>query len=203
MIEIYGRVYSHNIAVLFLGAFAHESDRRRNVQPQLAYLKIILKNFFLPNSFASSDPISRNSIFIMEGCMEVTNEVNNYNTNKSPNNRITEKREYVRENASGYFRVYTSLSTCKYTVQVNDITKKGAFLHTKHLPRINETISFSIVDKNGMEKGLQNARVAWRKTEGNLNEIGFGIEFDRELDKDTLAIFNNKSHSINNNFQLQ
>ncbi len=95
-----------------------------------------------------------------------------------------EKRKHPRIQATGVMRVYTSLTNCKYTVQLKDISRGGAFIRTKHLPTIGEIITYIIVDDASFkELFIGNAIVKWVKDRNcNEDEIGFGIEMDKELE---------------------
>lgn len=97
-----------------------------------------------------------------------------------------DKRKHPRIQKTGIMRIYSSLSTCKYTVEVRDISRGGAFIRTKHLPKIGEIITYIIVDDQSYkELFIGNAEVKWIKDKNcNEDEIGFGIELDKELEEE-------------------
>ncbi len=97
-----------------------------------------------------------------------------------------EKRRHPRIPTTGIMKVYTSLTNCKYTVQLKDISRGGAFIRTKHLPKIGEIITYIIVDDASFrELFIGNAIVKWIKDgKCNEDEIGFGIELDKELEEE-------------------
>ena len=87
-----------------------------------------------------------------------------------------DERKFKRINTSKQFRIFTSLSCCPLTVPLKNISEKGAFIKSKFLPEINETISYASLDEDGMEESFGNARVVWRREKGTEEEVGFGIE---------------------------
>jgi len=87
-----------------------------------------------------------------------------------------EKRQHERKNIAKVFRVYTSLTNVAYTLEVGDISQKGAFLKTNHPPALNEKISFEALDKYFKRLYMGHGTVKW--ISDNQNKMGFGIEFD-------------------------
>lgn len=95
-----------------------------------------------------------------------------------------EKRKHPRIQKMGIMRLYTSLSTCKYTVNLRDISRGGAFIKTKHIPKMGEIVTYIIVDENSYkELFIGNAVVKWIKDKNcTEDEMGFGIELEKELE---------------------
>ena len=96
-------------------------------------------------------------------------------------NQYTEKRKYERKSSGGLFRVYTSVTNCAYTVNLKDISKGGTFIRTKHRPKVDETITFIVLDDDNKDRFVGNARVAWCKENGPEADRGFGIQFEKEF----------------------
>lgn len=94
-----------------------------------------------------------------------------------------EKRRHPRVKSDGVFRVYTSVSTCKYSVRLSDISRSGAFIRTPHIPKMGEIVTYTIVDDITHEdRFIGNAVVKWIKNKNcNEDEMGFGIELEKEL----------------------
>lgn len=99
---------------------------------------------------------------------------------------MIERREYPRESCDRTFRIYTSLTCCAYTVQLKDVSKRGAFIRTNYLPEIGETITFVILSKTGFEIFTGNARVTWINENCRIDDMGFGIELETVLDDELL-----------------
>jgi len=97
-----------------------------------------------------------------------------------------EKRRYERKPSNGLFRLYTSVTRGAYTVYLKDISKGGVFVRTKHQPKVNETITYVVVDDYNKDRFVGNARVAWCKQGGPETNRGFGIELEKELTEEIL-----------------
>ncbi|MBF0442885.1 MAG: PilZ domain-containing protein [Oligoflexales bacterium] len=95
-------------------------------------------------------------------------------------------QRYKRENISTEFKVYTSAVPGKYTVELANISRKGAFIKNPHYPKIGETISYMLVDTYDREVFMGNARVVWHKENCSKRERGYGIELENELSADFL-----------------
>ena len=95
------------------------------------------------------------------------------------NTQVSEKRQYERRNVAKNFRVYTSLTNAAYTLEVSDISPRGAFLKTNFPPRIGERISFEALDKVWKSLYMGQGTVKW--ISDNQNKMGFGIEFDESI----------------------
>ncbi len=106
------------------------------------------------------------------------------------NNDNEEKRRHPRVQSDGLFRVYTSLTACKYTVKLADISKGGAFVRTTHIPKIGEIVTYSIVDEKTLEdRFIGNAVVKWVRDRGcPESEMGFGIELEKELEDEVINV---------------
>lgn len=91
----------------------------------------------------------------------------------------TEKRQQPRQQVEKAFRVYTSVTNAAYTLEVGDISSRGAFLKTNHPPALNEKISFEALDKYLCRLYMGHGTVKW--ISDNQNKMGFGIEFDEEI----------------------
>ena len=92
-----------------------------------------------------------------------------------------ERRRHERRPSNGLFRIYTSITRAAYTVYLKDISKGGAFIRSKHQPKVNETITYVILDDYNKERFVGNARVTWCKETGPEADRGFGIELEKEL----------------------
>ncbi len=90
-----------------------------------------------------------------------------------------EKREHTRKQVAKSFRVYTSVTNAAYTLEVSDISPKGAFLKTNHPPKLNEKVSFEALDKYLSRIYMGHGTVKW--VSYNETKMGFGIEFDEEI----------------------
>lgn len=100
--------------------------------------------------------------------------------------RSTESRVYPRQNIAKYFKVYTSVTRAAYTVSVENISEKGAFLKSRILPKIGETITFTALDE--MMKPIYQGNASVKRLEQRYSKEywGFGIEFDTQFDLSTL-----------------
>lgn len=104
-----------------------------------------------------------------------------------------EKRKHPRKKSTGKMRVYTSVSTAKYTVHLKDVSVKGAFINSKHIPKMGETITYSVIDdRTFKEIATGNAVVKWIKPRGTETTKGFGIELEKELTEELLEILNSE-----------
>ena len=95
------------------------------------------------------------------------------------NTHQSEKRQHQRQPVEKAFRVYTSITNAAYTLEVGDISPRGAFLKTNHPPALNEKISFEALDKYLRRLYMGHGTVKW--ISDNQNKMGFGIEFDEEI----------------------
>ena len=91
------------------------------------------------------------------------------------------KRQYERSEVQGLCRVYSSIMPGSMTVKMQDISKGGAYLESKWVPSINETITCRVLDSKGAEILSTNARVAWANDRPFAGKQGFGIQFLRTL----------------------
>ncbi|OFZ26946.1 MAG: hypothetical protein A2381_20180 [Bdellovibrionales bacterium RIFOXYB1_FULL_37_110] len=94
---------------------------------------------------------------------------------------FTEKRQDKRVKTSKKLRIYSSVSRVPYTVDISDISQRGASLKTKFLPTLDEVITFEAIDDYVQRLHFGNARVRWVKNSQNLGDSGFGIEFDDDF----------------------
>lgn len=103
-------------------------------------------------------------------------------------NDSEDKRRHPRVQSEGIFKVYTSLTACKYTVKLADISKGGAFIRTSHIPNIGEIVTYAIIDEKTLqERFIGNAVVKWVKERGCAEEeMGFGIELEKELEDEVI-----------------
>ena len=97
-----------------------------------------------------------------------------------------ERRKYERFASEGIFRIFSSVTCCKYSVKLSDIGPKGAFIKTPHLPKVDEIITYVILNNRGNEIFVGNARVSWIKDPIQQEDRGFGIELDEELKDEIL-----------------
>ena len=100
-------------------------------------------------------------------------------------NLTTRKEE--RKPSKGALRIYTSVSICAYTVEIRDISKTSAFVRSKHIPEINETITYSILDKYGRVQMTGNGKVIRIDTQAIAEEIGFAISLQKEIPDQILS----------------
>ncbi len=99
----------------------------------------------------------------------------------------TEKRKYERMASTGVFKLYTSVTRAAYTAQLKDVSKGGAFVKTKHIPKVDETITYAVLDSDNRDLVVGNARVAWCKERGLKEDRGFGMELEKKLAGDILT----------------
>jgi hypothetical protein len=92
-----------------------------------------------------------------------------------------EKRKHPRLESEGLFRIYTNLTNCAYTVGLRDISKEGAFIKTKHLPEIDDIITYVVLDDDGKERIVGNAKVVRVSNTGADKDIGFAIKLESQL----------------------
>ena len=93
--------------------------------------------------------------------------------NRRENNRIEVPHRRMQ--------VYTSLTSAAYTVDIENLSKEGAFLRTQHLPELNETISFNLCSPMYEFYYSGNATVKRIVKKGNEDEWGFAVEFDKSI----------------------
>ncbi len=93
-----------------------------------------------------------------------------------------ELRKHPRTASNGNLRIRTSISCIAYTVSLRDVSISGAFVQTTHLPNKNEKISFEILDEYGLRLANGQGRVARLVTVAHESGMGFGVQFDEELD---------------------
>lgn len=98
-----------------------------------------------------------------------------------------EKRSHERRPCSFSMRIYSSLKSGAYSVDVTDISEAGAFIKTSHLPQNGETISFELIDQSFKPVYMGSAVVRRLKNKVSKPEAGFGIQFDRELEPTLLG----------------
>jgi len=103
-----------------------------------------------------------------------------------------EKRRHERKPSNRLFRIYTSITRGAYTVHLKDISKGGAFIRTEHRPKVNETITFVVLDEYNKDRFVGNARVVWCKETGPEAGRGFGIELEKELMEEILEELHEK-----------
>ena len=103
-----------------------------------------------------------------------------------------EKRRHERKPSNRLFRIYTSITRGAYTVHLKDISKGGPFIRTEHRPKVNETITFVVLDEYNKDRFVGNARVVWCKETGPEAGRGFGIELEKELMEEILEELHEK-----------
>jgi len=96
-----------------------------------------------------------------------------------------EQREHERYSSNGTFLVYKSVSIISYMVDLKDISRSGAFIKTKHLPKFGEELHFDILNVNGVKIAAGHGHVARIVTEGENRTTGFGVHFSKKLPKET------------------
>ena len=97
-----------------------------------------------------------------------------------------EKRSHERRPCSFSMRIYSSLKSGAYSVDVSDISEGGAFIKSTHLPENGETISFELIDDSFRSVYMGSAKVSRLKQKVSKPETGFGIQFEKELDHSLL-----------------
>ncbi|HLE10449.1 MAG: hypothetical protein A2504_16050 [Bdellovibrionales bacterium RIFOXYD12_FULL_39_22] len=95
-----------------------------------------------------------------------------------------ERNRQERRPSNGFMKLYTSVSICSYTVSLKDISRRGAFIKSTHLPKLGEIITYVITDKYGRSKSSGNARVVRLAQDVARDDMGFAIEMQRELSLD-------------------
>ena len=73
-------------------------------------------------------------------------------------------------------------------VQIQDISRGGAFLVTKWVPKVNETINCRVLDAKGVVVLSTNARVAWSHDKAFEGKRGFGVQFLETLSEEDEAM---------------
>ena len=94
-----------------------------------------------------------------------------------------ESRKHPRNLSNGNLRIRTSISSIAYTVSLRDVSQSGAFVQTTHFPQQNEKISFEILDEYGLRLAMGHGRVVRLVTVAHELGMGFGVQFDEELDR--------------------
>ncbi len=98
-----------------------------------------------------------------------------------------EKNRPERKTSSGFLKLYTSVSICSYTVNLKNISSRGAFIKSSHFPLLGEIVTYVVTDRYGRSKTSGNARVVRIVQNSTPDEIGFAIEFNLELAPDILT----------------
>ena len=99
---------------------------------------------------------------------------------------MEDKRKFKRINKEFDLRVYTSLTSGAYSVKVKDIGRGGAFIQSKHLPEIGETITFEFLDNFLKSIYMDNAKVLRTEVVSSEEERGFAVIFYKPLKDDFL-----------------
>ena len=96
---------------------------------------------------------------------------------------LREKRNFSRVKVSNNqkMKVYTSTAATEYTVDIIDISRNGAFLRGKQLPKIGEIVTFELCDDSSETLYIGTAQVSRLSSEGRDNAKGFAIRFDEVL----------------------
>ena len=105
-----------------------------------------------------------------------------------PNDSYSGKRQYERSVVGGLCRVYSNVLQGSMMVQIQDISRGGAFLITKWVPKVNETINCRVLDAKGVAVLSTNARVAWSHDQTYQGRRGFGVQFLEALTEDEEAM---------------
>ncbi len=95
-----------------------------------------------------------------------------------------DKRQHERYDSKLRFKIYTSLTRCAYSVDISDVSKKGAFIKSKYIPQIGETITYVVLNGLGTKLQTGNAKIVRTKETGSEQEVGFAIEMEQELQED-------------------
>ena len=98
--------------------------------------------------------------------------------------RNDDRRKHERHAANGTFLIYKTLSIISYTVDLQNISRSGAFINTKHLPHFGEELHFDILSTDGEKLATGHGKVARLVKEGSLLERGFGVHFTRKLQRE-------------------
>jgi len=100
-----------------------------------------------------------------------------------------EKRRNERIPYDGYLKVYTSMANIAYTVDIKDISQGGAYIKARHLPQLNETITYIMLNKLFTQIGSGTALVIRVKESQFPEKRGFAIKLTTPLDE---ALLNNQ-----------
>jgi hypothetical protein len=98
-----------------------------------------------------------------------------------------ERREHERYSSNGTFLIYKSVSIISYKVDLKDVSRTGAFIKTKHVPRFGEELTFDILTVNGAKIAAGHGRVARIVKDGTDSVTGFGVHFSKKLPEEILA----------------
>ena len=101
--------------------------------------------------------------------------------------QIMEKRQEERQIAEFDMRIYTSVKKGAYSVRVSDISSGGAFVRTRYMPSIGETITYELFDETLRPIHSGNAKVCRITEDVPRDEKGFGILFYEKLDDSTMG----------------
>lgn len=104
---------------------------------------------------------------------------------------MEEKREFIRQTSHSRLQIYTGVCLAAYTVDVKDISPKGAFLATQYLPDLNEVINFNIMDQYYSLIYSGNATVVRVEKDATDTKCsGFAVEFFKSVPEEKLKHLN-------------
>lgn len=90
-------------------------------------------------------------------------------------------RKHERYPTDVWIKIYSSFVPGSYTVNIKNYSQTGFFVQSKHLPKIGETITFEVLDSRFRPIFTSNAVVRWIKSDGVLDERGFGVQMFKDL----------------------
>lgn len=97
-----------------------------------------------------------------------------------------ERRNYSRTKTEFDMRIYSSIKSGAYSVRVTDLSKGGAFIRSKFMPNIGETISYELFDEFYKPIHIGNAKVCRLDVDAPKSEMGFGVMFYEQLSPELL-----------------
>lgn len=93
-----------------------------------------------------------------------------------------EKRTFERSDCRLSMRIYTSIKSGAYSVDIHNISCGGAYVSSRHLPTEHEVISFELADHSFKPIYFGNAKVVRCSGNDGKKGSGFGIQFDRPIE---------------------
>lgn len=92
-----------------------------------------------------------------------------------------ERRQEPRIKTEFDMRIYSSIKKGAYSVKITDLSKGGAFIRSKHLPNLGETISYELFDDTFKSIHFGSARVSRILSDVSTSEQGFSVVFFEKL----------------------
>lgn len=105
---------------------------------------------------------------------------------------VDKKRKHKRNPSNRYFKIHTSISGRIEVLQLNNISKGGAFIKTDEFPELGEIITCTVVNEDSTISAIGWATVMWINDDQSKGDKGFGIEFEKELQEEIVEQLKNK-----------